>query len=40
MAEKKLVIDQVKLTYDGIFDLNGLYRTIDAWFYEKGYDKY
>jgi len=40
MAEKKLVIDQLKLTYEGIFDLNGVYRTIDAWFYEKGYDKY
>jgi len=40
MAEKKLVIDQMKLTYEGIFDLNGLHRTIDAWFYEKGYDKY
>ena len=40
MAEKKLVVDQMKLTYEGIFDLNGLYRTIDGWFYEKGYDKY
>jgi hypothetical protein len=40
MSEKKLVIDQLKLTYEGIFDLNGLYRNIDAWFYEKGYDKW
>ncbi|MBW2996534.1 hypothetical protein KY332_04510 [Candidatus Woesearchaeota archaeon] len=40
MAERKLVVDQLKLTYEGIFDLNGLYRTIDAWFYEKGYDRY
>jgi len=40
MAEKKLVVDQMKLNYEGIFDLNGLYRTIDAWFYEKGYDRY
>ena len=40
MAEKKLVVDQMKLTYDGIFDLNGLHRTIDGWFYEKGYDRY
>ncbi len=39
MSEKKLVIDQMKLTFEGIFDLNGLYRTIDSWFYEKGYDK-
>ncbi len=40
MSERKLVIDQMKLTYEGIFDLNGLYRTIDSWFYEKGYDKW
>ena len=40
MSEKKLVIDQLKLTYEGLFDLNGLYRVIDSWFYEKGYDKF
>ena len=40
MSEKKLVIDQMKLTYEGIFDLNGLYRLIDGWFYQKGYDKW
>jgi len=40
MSEKKLVIDQMKLTFEGIFDLNGLYRTIDSWFYEKNYDKW
>ena len=40
MSEKKLVIDQLKLTYEGIFDLNGLYRMIDSWFYEKGYDRW
>ena len=40
MSEKKLVIDQLKLTYDGLFDLNGLWRLIDSWFYEKGYDRW
>jgi len=40
MSEKKLVIDQMKLDYSGLFDLNGLYRMIDSWFYEKGYDKW
>ncbi|MBR9691835.1 hypothetical protein GOV06_03525 [Candidatus Woesearchaeota archaeon] len=40
MAERKLVVDQLKLTYEGVFELDGLYRTIDAWLYEKGYDKY
>ena len=38
MSEQKLVIDQLKLNYEGLFDLNGLYRTITAHFYEKGYD--
>jgi len=38
MAEKKLVVDQLKLTYEGLFDLNGFYRAIAAWFYEKQYD--
>ena len=40
MAEKKLVIDQLKLTYEGLFDLNSFYRLIDSWFYEKQYDKH
>jgi len=40
MSEKKLVIDQLKLTYEGLFDLNGLWRLIDSWFYEKGYDRW
>lgn len=40
MSEKKLVVDQVKLTYEGLFDLNGLYRLIDGFFYEKNWDKF
>lgn len=40
MAEIKLVVDQLKLTYEGVMDVTGLFKTIDAWFYEKGYDKY
>ncbi len=39
MSEKKLIIDQLKLTYEGLFDLPGLYRLIDEYFYDKGYDK-
>lgn len=39
MGDKELVVDQLKLTYDGVFDLNGLYRTLDQWFFEKGYDR-
>jgi hypothetical protein len=40
MPEKKLIVDQLKLTYEGLFDLNGLYRMIDSWFYEKQYDRW
>ena len=40
MSEKKLVIDQLKLNYEGLFEVNELFKMVDAWFYEKGYDKY
>jgi hypothetical protein len=40
MTERTLVVDQQKLSYEGLFDLAELYRLIDSWFYEKGWDKY
>ncbi len=40
MSEKRLIIDQLKLNYSGIFHLNDLYRMIDSWLYEKGYDRH
>ena len=40
MSEKRLIIDQLRLNYSGIFHLNDLYRMIDGWLYEKGYDKF
>ncbi len=40
MTERTLIVDQQKLSYDGLFDLAELYRLIDSWFYEKGWDKY
>lgn len=40
MTEKKLVIDQLRLNYEGLFSLNELYRTVSSWFYEHGYDYY
>jgi len=39
MVEKKLVIDQLKLSYEGLFDFSELYRLIDGFFFERGYDK-
>ena len=38
--ERKHVIAELALNYEGLFDLKGLYRVIDTWFFEKGYDKY
>lgn len=40
MSEKRLIIDQLRLNYSGIFNLHELYKMIDGWLYEKGYDKY
>jgi hypothetical protein len=40
MSEKKLVIDQLKLAYEGPMDVKGLFRMIDSFFYEKGYNKW
>ncbi|MCP3683956.1 MAG: hypothetical protein GY861_14830 [bacterium] len=39
MSERKLVVDHLKLTYDGLFNITMLYRTIDNWFMENGFDK-
>jgi hypothetical protein len=39
MAEKEKVIDELRLQYEGLFDINELYHTIDRWFREKQYDK-
>lgn len=40
MSEKRLIIDQLRLNYSGLFNLGDMFRTIDAWFYEKGYDRH
>ena len=40
MSEKRLIIDQLRLNYSGIFNLGELFRMVDEWFYEKGYDRW
>ena len=40
MSEKKLVIDNLRLNYKGIFSVNEFYKEIMNWFYERGYDMY
>ena len=39
MSEKKLVVDHLKLQYDGLFESTALYQYIDEWLREKGFDK-
>lgn len=39
MAEKKKIVDKLRLTYEGLFSVNELYLVIDKWFRDKGYDK-
>lgn len=39
MAEIKTLIDGKSLSYEGVFSLKELYRLIDKWFKDHGYDK-
>ncbi|MFC1801638.1 hypothetical protein ACFLZB_04195 [Nanoarchaeota archaeon] len=39
MSEKKLVVDQVKFTYEGLFDLNEFYRLLESFFYQRNWDR-
>jgi hypothetical protein len=40
MGERYTVISDMKLEYEGIVNVNELFRVTDKWFREKGYDKY
>ena len=39
MAEKKQVVDNETIAYDGLFEGTELYKVIDKFFLDKGYDK-
>ena len=39
MAEREVVIDKMRMSYEGLFDVSELYKLIDGWLREKGYDK-
>jgi hypothetical protein len=39
MAERRIVIDNLMLQYEGLMDLRDMYLMIDKWFRQKGYDK-
>ena len=38
MSERRLVIDHMTLTYEGLFDLHELYVLINQWLKDKGFD--
>ncbi len=38
MSERRLVIDHMTLTYEGLFDLHELYTLINLWLKDKGFD--
>ncbi len=39
MAEKKIVVENLKIEYEGLFSIAELYKLIDRWFKDQGYDK-
>ncbi len=39
MGEKKVVVDKLQLTYDGLFNVHELLALIRDWFAEHGYDR-
>ena len=39
MAERNLIIENISISYSGLFDVQELYKIIDDWLKEKGYDK-
>ena len=39
MSERRLVVDHMRLKYEGLFDLFEFYKLIDNWFREKAFDK-
>ncbi len=40
MAERNLVVDHLKFSYEGLFNPAELYNVISSYFYEKGWDWY
>jgi hypothetical protein len=40
MGERHLIIDHLKFSYEGLFNVAELYNVISSFFFEKGYDWY
>ena len=39
MAEREIVVDHLRLSYEGLFSATELYKLLDTWFRDMGYDK-
>ena len=39
MSERRLVVDHLRIKYEGLFNAEELYRLIDKWLNEKAFDK-
>jgi len=39
MSEKYTVVDKLRITYEGLFNVTELYKLIDGWLRTKSYDK-
>jgi hypothetical protein len=39
MAERDIIVDKMRMTYEGLFSVSELYKMMDEWFEEKNYDK-
>ncbi len=37
--EKKLIIDGLRFSYNGVFDILDFYKTVEDWIREKGYER-
>lgn len=40
MVERRIIVDGIKLKYNGYINLEELYKLVDHWFREKGYTKH
>lgn len=40
MAERHLIIDHLKLSYEGLFNADELYNVVSTFFFERGWDWY
>lgn len=39
MGEKRIIVDHMKISYEGLFEIKELYLLIDRFFMEKGFDR-